>query len=83
MRAASRGLYHVTDTSWPATITWTTRPPPGPFITTGGSAPIGVAEFDLTGAVGGNGTYSFVLKDGGDNAAWYSSKEGRTTCSSP
>jgi PKD repeat protein len=76
--AVAGSLYHVTDTSWlENTITWSTRPTPGAFITTGGAAPIGTwVEFNLTGAVGGNGTYSFVLKDGGDNAAWYSSKEG-------
>jgi trimeric autotransporter adhesin len=76
--AVAGSVYHVADTSWlESTITWTTRPTPGALITTGGAAPIGTwMEFDLTGAVGGNGTYSFVLKDGGDNAAWYSSKEG-------
>jgi trimeric autotransporter adhesin len=75
--AVSGSVYHVTDTSWlESTITWTTKPTPGAFITTGGAAPIGTwVAFDLTSAVGGNGTYTFVLKDGGDNAAWYSSKE--------
>ncbi len=71
-------IYTVPDTLWSeSTITWATKPTPGAFITAGGSAPIGTwVEFNLTGAVGENGTYSFLLKDGGDNAAWYSSKEG-------
>jgi trimeric autotransporter adhesin len=76
--AVAGNLYQVTDTGWlESTITWATKPAAGAFITTGGAAPISTwVEFDLTGAVGGNGTYSFLLKDGGDNAAWYSSEEG-------
>ena len=71
-------IYAVPDTLWSEdTITWATRPTLGAFIASGGAAPLGTwVEFDLTGAVGGNGTYSFGLKDGGSNAAWYSSKEG-------
>jgi trimeric autotransporter adhesin len=71
-------IYSVADTSWTeGTITWTTKPAPGSLITMGGGAPLGTwVEYDLTGAVGGNGTYSFVLKDGGTDAARFSSKEG-------
>ncbi|MGH3035466.1 MAG: DUF7594 domain-containing protein [Gaiellaceae bacterium] len=59
------------------TITWATKPAPGALITTGGAAPLGTwVDFDLTGAVGGNGTFSFVLKDGGSDTTRYSSKEG-------
>jgi trimeric autotransporter adhesin len=71
-------IYSVADTGWSeGTITWTTRPAPGSLITIGGSAPLGTwVEYDLTGAVEGDGTYSFVLKDGGTDAARFSSKEG-------
>ena len=49
----------------------------GSLIATGGAAPLGTwVDFDLTSAVAGNDTYSFVLKDGSDNAVWYSSEEG-------
>jgi trimeric autotransporter adhesin len=71
-------IYSVADVGWSeGTITWTTRPAPGSFLTNGGGAPLGTwVEYDLTGAVEGNGTYSFVLKDGGTDAARFSSKEG-------
>jgi PKD repeat protein len=77
--AVSGSVYDVADTSWlESTITWATKPTPGSLITTGGAASIGTwVEFDLTGAVGGDGTYSFALKaSGGSDAVWYSSKEG-------
>jgi PKD repeat protein len=71
-------IYSVADIGWSeGTITWTTRPAPGSLIANGGGAPLGTwVEYDLTGAVEGNGTYSFVLKDGGTDAARFSSKEG-------
>jgi PKD repeat protein len=71
-------IYSVANTSWSeGTITWVTKPPPGSLITTAGAAQVGTwVDYNLTGAVGGNGTYSFVLKDGGTDAARFSSKEG-------
>ena len=71
-------IYGVTDTTWTeGAITWASKPDVGSLIATGGAAPLGTwVDFDLTGALGGNGTYSFVLKDGNSNAAWFSSKEG-------
>jgi PKD repeat protein len=71
-------IYTVADTLWTeGAITWATRPPPGALVTVGGAAPLGTwVEYDLTAAVGGNGTYGFVLKDGGTDAARFSSKEG-------
>jgi trimeric autotransporter adhesin len=70
-------IYSVADTGWSeGTITWTTKPAPGSLVTIGGGAPLGTwVEYDLTGAVGGDGTFSFVLKDGGTDAARFSSKE--------
>jgi PKD repeat protein len=71
-------IYTVADTLWTeGAITWATRPPAGALVTVGGAAPLGTwVEYDLTAAVGGNGTYGFVLKDGGSDAARFSSKEG-------
>ena len=57
-------------------ITWTNRPGVGAFVTAGGAAPLGTwVDFDLTGAVAGNGTYSFALQDGSSDVARYHSKE--------
>jgi PKD repeat protein len=74
----SGSIYGVPDTSWSeGTITWTTIPALGAVLAGPKAAPLGTwVEFDLTGAVGGNGTYSFALMDGSSNTAWYSSKEG-------
>jgi trimeric autotransporter adhesin len=71
-------IYSVADTTWSeGAITWATRPAAGPLVTIGGGAPLGTwVDYDLTDAVTGNGTYSFVLKDGGTDAARFSSKEG-------
>ncbi|MGH3031770.1 MAG: DUF7594 domain-containing protein, partial [Gaiellaceae bacterium] len=75
--AVAGSIYAVPDTMWSeGTITWATRPAAGAFVTGGGAAPLGTwVDFDLTGAVAGNGTYSFVLKDGSSNVARYHSKE--------
>jgi PKD repeat protein len=71
-------IYSVADTIWSEeTITWATKPTPGSLVTIGGDAPLGTwVEYDLRGAVAGDGTFSFVLKDGWSDAARFSSKEG-------
>ena len=70
----------VADTGWTeSAITWNTKPAIGPLFGTGGSAPVGTwvdFNLDLAPSVTGDNTYSFVLKDGSADAAWYSSKEG-------
>jgi PKD repeat protein len=75
--SAAGSIYSLSDLTWSeGTITWTNKPPAGSRITTGGAAAVGTwVDFDLTGAVTGDGTYSFVLKDGSSNAVWYHSKE--------
>jgi PKD repeat protein len=75
--AVAGSIYAVSDTTWSeGAITWATRPAVGPFITAGGAAPLGTwVDFDLTGAVTGDGTYSFALKDGSSDVARYHSKE--------
>jgi PKD repeat protein len=76
--SAAGKIYGVTDTLWSeGAITWSTRPSAGSLLASGGSAPVGTwVDFNLGSAVAGDGTYSFALKDGNDNAVWYSSKEG-------
>ena len=71
-------IYGVADTTWSeGTITWTNKPDVGSLLGNGASAPVGTwVEFDLGASITGNGTYSFALKDGSTDAAWYSSKEG-------
>jgi PKD repeat protein len=71
-------IYAVADTSWTeGTITWNTKPAAGSLLGSGASAPLGAwVEFDLGAAITGDGIYSFVLKDGSNDAVWYSSKEG-------
>jgi PKD repeat protein len=74
---AAGNVYAVSDTTWSeSTITWANRPPGPDLIANGGAAPLGTwVDFDLTGAVTGNGTYSFLLKNGSADLARYHSKE--------
>jgi hypothetical protein len=71
-------IYSVGDTTWSeGTITWNTRPSVGSLLGAGGAAASGTwVEFDLGAAIAADGVYSFALKDGGSDAAWYSSKDG-------
>jgi PKD repeat protein len=78
--AVAGKIYGVADTSWTeGAITWNTKPAIGSLLGTAGSAPVGTwvdFNLDLAPSVTGDNTYSFVLKDGSADAAWYSSKEG-------
>ena len=78
--AVAGKIYGVADNSWTeGAITWNTKPAIGSLFGTGGSAPVGTwVDFNLDRApsVTGDNSYSFVLKDGSADAAWYSSKEG-------
>ncbi|HEY7560683.1 MAG TPA: DNRLRE domain-containing protein [Gaiellaceae bacterium] len=76
--AVSGSIYAVSDNLWSeGAITWATKPAPGAFIAAGGAATLGTwVEYDLTGAVAGDRTYSFVLKDGASDVARFSSEEG-------
>jgi PKD repeat protein len=76
--AVSGSVYAVPSSAWDeSTITWQTKPAPGALLAGPQAATLGTwVEFDLTGAVTADGTYSFVVKDGSTNTAWYSSKEG-------
>jgi PKD repeat protein len=74
---SSGSVYTVPDTTWSeSTLTWANRPPGSDLIAAGVAAPLGTwVDFDLSGAVTGNGTYSFVLKNGSADLARYHSKE--------
>jgi PKD repeat protein len=76
--AVAGKIHAVADTSWnEGAITWNTKPAFGSLLGSGGSAPLGTwVDFNLAASVTGDGTYSFVLRDGSSDAAWYSSKEG-------
>jgi trimeric autotransporter adhesin len=71
-------IHSVADTTWSeGTITWTNRPAVGPLLGTGGAAPVGTwVEFNLGTPFSADGVYSFVLRGGNSDAAWFSSKEG-------
>lgn len=61
-----------------ATVTWNTKPAIG---ATALSSLLAVSagtwvEYDLGGAIAGNGTYSFALTGGSSDHAWFSSGEG-------
>jgi PKD repeat protein len=74
----SGALYAVPETPWTeGTLTWNTKPDVGNLLAASKAATLGTwLEFDLSRVVSGDGTYSFALKDGPSNTAWYSSKEG-------
>ncbi|MDQ2694482.1 MAG: DNRLRE domain-containing protein, partial [Pseudomonadota bacterium] len=59
-------------------LTWNNAPPAsGSPLASAGSTFTGTwAEIDVTGAITGDGTFSFVLISGSTNSAFYSSGEG-------
>jgi hypothetical protein len=72
------GTVYTTSNSWDeGSITWNNAPPLGSPIGSAGRVTEGQwVTVDLAGAVTGNGTYSFALKSGSSNSAFYSSREG-------
>lgn len=60
------------------TVTWSNAPAPtGSALGTVGATSTGTwYEVDVTAAVTGAGSYTFVLSDGGSAAAWFNSREG-------
>lgn len=72
-------LYQATTNAWTEeSINSANAPGQGALIdSVGGTHSVGnVVEFDVSSVVTSNGTYSFVLKHGGGNDVWFSSKEG-------
>jgi hypothetical protein len=78
-RSASGGTVHlISDPSWSeATVTWASRPPvDGPGLATVGAVDVGdVAEFDLSGSVGADGTYVLALDSASADGVVYASRE--------
>ena len=72
------GTVSTTDNGWSESgITWATAPAIGSTIGELGSAASGTwVEVDVTTAIGGNGTVSFVIASGNGNSVVYSSREG-------
>lgn len=70
-------LYRVTSTWFENTITWNNQPSreSAAFAQVGSVVAGTIADVDLTGIVTGNGTYSWVLVSGSNNAAIYDSSE--------
>ena len=68
-----------TRTSWAGrTLTWRNRPgPTGPVLANAGALRAGRwADFDVTAAVTGNGTYAFLLRSGSADGLAASSRQG-------
>ena len=80
-------IYFVPDNGWSeGTITWNNRPlPSGGALDTLGHIDLGTwYEFDVSAAVSGAGTYSFLLLSDDTNGGHYLSKEGgAATCDQP
>jgi unsaturated chondroitin disaccharide hydrolase len=86
--STSGGVFSpVTDTSWPETITWNTRPAiGGPALATLGAVALNqIVEVDVTATIGGNGTYSFAISmpSTNTNTVGYASREHSTAASRP
>jgi unsaturated chondroitin disaccharide hydrolase len=86
--STSGGVFNpVADTNWPETITWNTRPAiGGPALATLGAVALNqVVEVDVTGAIGGNGAFSFVISMSSinTNTVGYGSRENSTAANRP
>ena len=59
-------------------MTWNTQPAiDGPALATLGAVAIGqVADFDVTGAIPGDGVYCFAIDTASTDSAIYNSREG-------
>jgi hypothetical protein len=70
-------LRSVSDTSWPETITYRSRPTiDGPLLGSQGAvAPSQVVDFDVTRAVAGDGPYAFALLSTAGDDVRYASRE--------
>jgi hypothetical protein len=72
-------IVRVGDHSWSeSSITWATAPTPDATALAGPTTATDETwlEYDLGGAVAGNGTYDFAITGGNDDAVYYSSREG-------
>jgi PKD repeat protein len=73
------GEIYAVDPAWSeSSITWATAPPiSGTHLDTIGAVSVGTwAEFDVSAAVTGPGTYAFALRSTSGNSVLYASREG-------
>ena len=71
-------VYQIANTTWTETgITWNNAPPiTGTPIATLGTVTTGTwVEFNLGTAITGNGTYTFAISNGSNDAVDYASRE--------
>src|SRR3990172_7215257 len=71
-------LYSMSDNSWgETTVTYNTRPViDGLTLGKLGAVAVGaIVEFDVTAAIGGNGTYSFAMDSNNSNGVYYRSRQ--------
>src|SRR5207244_12490011 len=72
-------LHPISNCSWSeSTVTWNTQPAiDGPALAMLGAVAIGqVADFDVTGAIPGDGVYCFAIDTASTDSAIYNSREG-------
>ena len=72
-------IHTISNCSWSETaMTWNTAPAiDGPALVTLGPVAIGqVADFDVTSAISGDGTYCFAIDTANTDSAIYNSREG-------
>jgi len=72
-------IHAITSCGWSeTTMTWNTQPPiDGPALMTLGAVAIGqVADFDVTSAIPGDGTYCFAIDTASTDSVIYNSREG-------
>ena len=75
-------IHKITSCGWSeTTMTWNTQPAiDGPALATLGAVAIGqLADFDVTSAIPGDGTYCFAIDTVSTDSALYNSREGTGT----
>src|SRR5947209_692186 len=78
-RASGGRIHPITGCSWDElAMTWDTRPMiDGPVLSSVGAVALNqVVDFDVTGAIPGDGTYCFAIDNPSSNGADYNAREG-------
>jgi hypothetical protein len=80
-------FYSISNSNWAENITWNTKPLiDGPLRASIGAVAVGaVVDIDLTGVIGGNGSYSFAitLPSSNTNTVGYATREATTSANRP
>ena len=75
-------IHAISNCTWgETTVTWNTQPAiDGPALATLGAVAAGqIADFDVTSAIPGDGTYCFAIDTTSTDSAIYNSREGTGT----